>query len=192
MGIGKWLKRGKSDQDDEVVGEYTLVMMKPGFLVDFDLKTWQVTATKEYDYEGDQAVEWELHAEGEVRFLERSEDDGRVELTFTRSVSIRDFDEDVMGTILDQDDPPEVVHLSGREYTAIESATGTQREADKEETEDEDTDTDNGRDFVSWTYESEDGHVVFALRWGDRDFSAYEGVYVEEYQFTDILPATLS
>ncbi len=189
MGLGKWLKRGRGDQDDEVVGEYTLVMMKPGFLVDFDLKTWQVIAKKEYDYEGDRAMEWELRAEGEVRFLERSEDDGRVELTLTRSVSIRDFDEDVMGTILDEDDPPEVVHLSGGEYTAIESSTGTQRDGEKET---EDADTDNGRDFVSWTYESEDGHVVFVLRWGDRDFSAYEGEYVEEYQFTDILPATLS
>ncbi len=192
MGLRKWLKRGSGDQDDDVVSEYTLVMMRPGFLVDFDLKTWQVTAKKEYDYDGDGAMEWELRAEGEVRFLERSEDDGRVELTLTRSVSIRDFDEDVMGTILDEDDPPEVVHLSGREYTAIESSTGTQRVADEGEKENEDADTDNGRDFVSWTYESEDGHVVFVLRWGDRDFSAYEGEYVEEYQFTDILPATLS
>ncbi len=191
MGLRKWLGRGKADQDDESIGEYTLLMMRTGFLVDYDLKTWQVTAKKEYDYGGDLGVEWELRAEGEVRFLERAEDDGRVELTLTSSVSIRDFDEDVMGTILDEDDPPEVVHLSGREYAAIESSTGTQRVADEEETEGEDADTDSDRDFVSWTYESEDAHVVFVLRWGDRDFSAYEGEYVEEYQFTDILPATL-
>lgn len=190
MGLRKWI--GRRSKDEEPISDYTLSMMRPGFLVDFDLKTWQVTAKKEYDYEGDQAMEWELRAEGEVRFLERSEDDGRVELTLTHSVSIRDFDEDVMGTILDEDDPPEVVHLSGREYTAIESSTGTQRVADEEEKDNEDADTDNGRDFVSWTYESEDDQVVFVLRWGDRDFSAYEGEYVEEYQFTDILPATLS
>ena len=191
MGLRNWLGRGKDDEDDESIGEYTLVTMRPGFLVDFDLKTWQVSAVKAYDYEGDPATEWELRAEGEVRFLERSEDDGRVELSLTRSVSIRDFDEDVMGTILEDEDPPEVVHLSGHTFTAIESSTGTQREVDEGRKEDEDADSDNGREFVSWTYESEDGHVVFVLRWGDRDFSAYEGEYVEEYQFTDILPATL-
>lgn len=190
MGLRKWIG-GRGKDDDPPISNYTLSMMIPGFLVDFDLKTWQVTAKKEYDYEGDRAMEWELRAEGEVRFLERAEDDGRVELTLTRSVSIRTFDEDVMGTILDEDDPPEVVHLSGREYTAVESSTGTQRVADEGDKENEDADTDNGRDFVSWSYESEDGHVVFVLRWGDRDFSAYEGEYVEEYQFTDILPATL-
>ena len=87
MRIRKWLQR----KEDEPVGEYTLETMRPGFLVDHDLKTWQVTAKKTYDYEGDIATEWELRSEGEVRFLERSEDDGRVELSLTRSISIRDF-----------------------------------------------------------------------------------------------------
>jgi len=188
MGISKWFGRSK---EEEPIGEYTLVMMQPGFLVDYDLKTWQVTEKKLYDYEGDEATEWELHAESEVRFLERSEDDGRVVLSLTHSVSIRDFDEDVMGAILEEEDPPETVHLAGRAFAATESSTGVQRVAD-EGTQDDETATEKDRNFVSWTYESEDGHVVFVLRWGDRDFSAYEGEYVEEYQFRDILPATLA
>ena len=97
-----------------------------------------------------------------------------------------------MGTILEDEDPPETVHLAGRAFAAVEASTGVQRVADDEaKEEEEEAAIDDGRDFVSWTYESDDGHVVFVLRWGDRDFSAYEGEYVEEYQFTDILPATL-
>ena len=107
-----------------------------------------------------------LRAEGgEVRFLERSEDDGRVEMSLTQSVSIRDFEEDVMGTILEEEDPPEVVTLSGREYAAVEASTGTQSAPDDEQ-EETDKDADNnppGRPFVSWTYESKEGRVVYVV-----------------------------
>jgi hypothetical protein len=30
--------------------------------------------------------------------------------------------------------------------------------------------------------------VLFISQWGPQDFTAYAGEYVEEYQFTDILP----
>ena len=195
MPLSKWIGKKKRGRDDEPIGDYTLSKLRPGFLVDFDLQTWQVTAIKTYDYEGEKAIEWELRAAGgEVRFLERSEADGRVEMSLTKSISIRDFEEDVMGTILEEEDPPEIVTRSGREYAAIEASTGTQAAVDDEQ---EETDKDAacdppGRPFVSWTYASKEGRVVYVVRWGDRDFSAYEGEYVEEYQFTDILPATLS
>ena len=197
MGIRKWLGGRGSRDDEEPVSEYTLTMMQPGFLVDHDLKTWQVAARKLYDYDGFIATEWELHAGDDVRFLERSEDDGKVELTLTRSISIRrDFDEDVVGTILEEDDPPEVVHFESRSFVAVESSTGVQRAVVGEAkggdpAAEDDLSAASDRDFVSWSYETEDNRVLFVLRWGERDFSAYEGEHVEEYQFTDILPGTL-
>ena len=188
MGIRKWLGKRGGGAEDEPVSEYSLTMMQPGFLVDHDLKTWQVTARKLYDYDGFIATEWELHSGDIALFLERSEDDGKVELTLTRPISLRgDVDEDVIGTVLDDDDPPETVHFDGRAYAAIESSTGLQKVDDGAENDDSST----AREFVSWTYESDDRRVLFVLRWGERDFSAYEGEYVEAYQFTDILPGTL-
>ena len=35
---------------------------------------------------------------------------------------------------------------------------------------------------------SRDGRVLFVVQWGEQRFTAYEGEYVEEYSFTDILP----
>ena len=45
------------------------------------------------------------------------------------------------------------------------------------------------REFVTWSFAAEDGLLLFINQRGDRDFSAYAGSAVEEYQFTDILPA---
>ena len=47
---------------------------------------------------------------------------------------------------------------------------------------------DDGREFVSWNFEAQDGRLLFLVRWSEQRFSAYEGEYVEEYSFTDILP----
>ncbi len=182
MGIRKWLADRK---DDDLPLELSLSTMEVGFLVDYDLKTWEVIGRNTYDYDGSSALEWELRSGEDVRFLERSEDEGEVELTFTRRISLRDVDEDVAGTILDNGDAPEIANFEGRGYLAVESATGIQL---KEGGEGPDNDEGEGREFVSWCYESEEGRVLFVTQWGDRDFTAYEGEHVEEYQFTDILP----
>lgn len=186
----KWL--GKKESED-AYEELVLGAMKIGFLVDYDLDTWEVIGVNVYDYEGFLTREWELRCKDEVRFLERAEDDGQIEWTLTRRVSLGEVEGDVAGAILDGRDPPEVVTYKDRAYHAVESSTGIQRPADadpdEEEADQEETDEDVGGEFASWSYESEDRRVLYAIQRGEREFVAYEGEYVEEYQFTDILPA---
>ena len=172
------LKKFWGRQDDEVYQEHTLSTMEKGDLVDFDLKTWQVIGYNTYDYDGFITREWELRCADDVRFLEAAEDDGRVEWTWTRSIDLQQIEEDVSGTIIEKDDPPPDVSFEGRRYEAVESSAGLQRRGGDE----------RAREFVSWNYESKEGRLLFILQWGERDFAAYEGACVEEYQFTDILP----
>ena len=182
----KWM--GKDVESEETLQELTLSTMKVGYLVDYDLKTWQVIGINAYDYEGYPAREWELRCGDEVRFLEREEDDGRVEWTLTRRVELSDLDEDMAGIILDDGEPPEVVTYGDRRYLAVESSSGVQRRVESADGVDEGGDSE-GQEFVSWSYGGEDGRVLFLVQRGERDFAAYEGEKVEEYQFTDILPA---
>jgi hypothetical protein len=43
--------------------------------------------------------------------------------------------------------------------------------------------------FLYWEYESSDGTKVITVeQWGDTEFEASAGEYVEEYQFSNILP----
>lgn len=179
----KFFGRNNDEVEIDPLVDYSLGKMKVGFLVDYDLKTWQVTATTDYDYDGFPAQEWELRSKDDVRFLERSVEDGETEWTLTRRISLREIEGDVPGTILDDGEPPEVVAFDGIDFSAEESSTGTRvvSGSDGESSEEE-------REFVSWSYGSENGRILFVVQSGDRDFAAYEGEYVEEYQFTTILP----
>ena len=176
MGLKKLFGRGKNPEVE--YREYRLGEMARGFLVDYDLKTWEVRAVGSYDYDGYLTKEWELHSDSGVGFLEQSVEDGEAEWTFTKRIAVDEIAEDVMAEIVSNDDPPQRIHFEGRSYEANEMSAGIQHSGD-EETE---------KEFVGWSYESEDGRVLFLNQWGESDFSAYEGIYVEEYQFTDILP----
>ncbi len=183
----KWL--GKKESEDTSYQDLTLELMTVGCLVDYDLETWEVIGVNVYDYDGFQTQDWELRGNNEMRFLERAEDDGQIEWTLTRRVPLGEVKGDVAGAILDGGDPPEVVTYKDRAYNAVESSTGIRRPFDDGGGEEEEGDDDVGGEFVSWSYEGEDRRVLYVLQRGEREFVAYEGEYVEEYQFTEILPA---
>ena len=178
MGFKKWFGDG-GEEAEHTYREYTLATMQVGFLVDYDLKTWQVTGYGTYDYDGFVTKEWELQADGGVNFLECAVDDGKTEWTLTRSIEPSEIDGDIMGEIIANEDPPEIVHFAGRSYTGTESGAGLYRKNGE----------GDGREFVNWSFEAADGRVLYISQWGEREFAAYEGECVEEYQFTDILPA---
>lgn len=178
MSLKRWFGRGGGEGEAEEYRDYTLETMKKGYLVDYDLKTWEVTGYATYDYDGSVAQEWELRGANEVWFLEREEDDGETEWTLTRKIQLGEIREDVAGAIEAQDDPPEELHFEDALYKAVESGAGLYRAGGD----------DPAREFVNWSYESGEDRVLFVSQWGERDFSAYAGTRVEEYQFTDILP----
>ena len=172
----KWFGGGEEEGEEPARTDYTLDTMQVGYLVDYDLKTWEVVGYNTCDYEGFETQEWELRSGDELRFLEKDED----QLVLTAKIGVRQIQEDVVDAIAQNGDPPAQLHFQDRAYQAVESSAGELREGGK----------GLGREFVSWSYESaEGGRVLFISQWGERDFRAYEGVHVEEYQFTDILPS---
>lgn len=172
----KWFGGGEGEDEDPPRTEYTLDTMQVGYLVDYDLKTWEVVGYGTSDYEGSETQEWELRCGDQLRYLEKDEEIW----VLTAKIALRDLTEPVAATIAKHGDPPEELHYQGRSYRATESSAGEYREGGK----------GLGHEFVSWSYETAEGErVLFVSQWGERDFRAYEGEYVQEYQFTDILPA---
>ena len=180
----KWFGGKDSDEDVDGLADMRLDSMRMGDLVDYDLKTWEVTARCVYDYDGFPTQEWQLTAGDDVRFLEREEEDGKVGWTLTRSIGLGDIQEDVTTALRADSDPPEAIHFESRQYEAVESNAGVQRDIDA----DGSTSEGEGREFVNWSFETQDGRLLFLVQWSEQRFSAYEGEYVEEYSFTDILP----
>ncbi len=175
-----WNPFKKKDQEPELdpLKDLTLSGMKPGFVVDYDLKTWQVTAQHRYDYEGDTTDEWELTCADEVLLLEREEDDG-VTWTLTRKIGANAIEGNLRAHMKENDDPPDTVTHNGTSYHGESSDVGQFYRNGE----------DPGLEFISWSYADDSGKkVLFIEQWGDDEFDASAGEIVEEYQFSDILP----
>ena len=175
MNWGRFFGRREAE---EPYHELTLADLQLGYLVDYDLRTWEVTGRNTYDYDGDLSEEWQLQSGDEVRFLERSVEDGQTLWTLTRRIDLTAIQEPVAAEITRNEDPPEEIHYQGERFTGVESSSGLFREGGD----------GPGREFIVWTFEGGTDGVLFLTQWGENDYVAYAGEYVKEYQFTDILP----
>ncbi|MDA0836962.1 MAG: DUF4178 domain-containing protein [Planctomycetota bacterium] len=164
--------------------EYTLQTMAVGYLVDYDMETWQVVEYSVYDYEGGyRTEEWVLRSSSDaIRFLERSVEYTKNYWTLTETLSFDIIEEDAIAILLSDDQELNELTVDGARFVFTESGNGRAR-VNGEGT---------GRHFVAHNFEGPEGTVLFIMQWGDRDFDLVGGEYVEEYQFTNILPGRLT
>ena len=169
--------RSKPAEADPLA-DLVLGRMKVGFLVDYDLATWTVTAYNRYDFDGDAVEEWELTEGHRKRYLERSEDDG-VHWSLSKKIPVGSIDGDVRRRIIDHDDPPERVSYQGTEYYLDDSAAGHMRPGGD----------GAPQQLIKWEYLDEEGEKYLTVeQWGENEFAASAGEVVETYQFSNILP----
>lgn len=166
-------------QEIDPLKDLVLSKLKVGYLLDYDLKTWEVTAHNKSQWgEGDFSEEWELRCEDEVLYLEREEDD-EVEWALTRKVPITDVGKDIAGYIKKHEDPPDEIHYKGKKYHLEESSGGKFYKGGR----------DSYDEFLCWDFIDESEEYVLTLeQWSETSFEAAYGKVVEEYQFTNILP----
>ena len=111
-------KKKQEEESLDPLSDLSLSRLKPGYVLDYDLKTWQVTAHNRYDYDGDWADEWELTCAAGVLYLEREVDDEETWAVY-RKIDLDEIQEDVRAAIMEDDDPPNHVdrrrgHLRSR------------------------------------------------------------------------------
>lgn len=175
-----FFKDKKEEPDFDPLRDLTLEKLKEGYYLDYDLKTWQVTAYNKYDFgDGLWGEEWELTSGREKVYLERREDD-EVEWTLSRKIPIGAIEEEVPRHIRDFDDPPGQITVKGKTYYLDESGTVYFYPGGR----------GPRQGFIAWDYIDETGEEFVTIeQWGEDEFEAARGIFVEEYQFTNILPS---
>ncbi len=179
MGIRDFFKKNKKEEFDPL-SDLSLNRLKKGYLVDYDLKTWEVSACNYYDWgEGDISNEWQLKSRDEVVYLEMESDDEE-EWSLNRKVIFSLLDSQIKKQIIETGDPPEKILFEGIAYY-MEEMSGGRFYKDGQ---------DSGREVLQWSYQDNKGKLYFSIeQWGEEEFEATAGEPVEEYQFTNILPA---
>jgi hypothetical protein len=177
-------KKKQEEESLDPLSDLSLSRLKKGYVLDYDLKTWQVTAHNRYDYDGDWADEWELTCADAVLYLEREVDDEETWTVYSK-ISVSDIEEDVRAAIMTDDDPPNTVTYGGVTYEAESSDAGYFHKGGEEAT------GGAGKEFVNWSYVDQSDKLVLVIeQWGENDFAASAGSIVEPYQFSDILPGS--
>jgi hypothetical protein len=179
-----WNPFKKKEEEDALdpLSDLSLSALKKGYFLDYDLKTWQVTAHNRYDFEGDWTDEWELTSADSVRYLELEVDDEEIWVIY-RKISVDDIEGDVTTTILEDDDPPNVVTFDGAEYEAESSDAGFFHRNGGSDPVGE------GKELVNWTYtDAAEERVLVIEQWGENEFAASAGEFVKPFMFSSILP----
>lgn len=179
MKIRDFFKKNQKDELDPL-SDLSLAKLKRGYLVDYDLKTWEVSAYSYYDWsEGDISHEWQLRSGDEVVYLEMESDDEE-EWSLNRKIAFGRLDSQIKKKIIETGDPPEKIVFEGSTYYMEETAGGRFYR---------DGGQGHGREVLQWSYQDDEGQSYLSIeQWGEEEFEASTGEPVEEYQFTNILP----
>lgn len=170
----------KDKEPDYDPTNITLSDLKPGYVLDYDLKTWQVTAHHYYDYEGDRVDEWELACGDDIVYLEGAEDDGMIWI-LSHKIRLSDIDSNIRSHMRNNDDPPDTIVCKGTTYQGESSAVGRYYKNGQ----------GAGDEFLVWDYlDKTEKRTLSIEQWGDDEYEASIGDIVEDYQFTNILPGT--
>ena len=178
MGLRERLfgRQREADEGPDPLADLILSKLKVGYLVDYDLRTWQVTGCSRYQFSGrDRIDEWELTAGDDQRYLELADE----AWSLSTSINIGDIDGNVRQHILDHEDPPERIVLRGTAYRLDAAYAGHMHPGGD----------GAAREVVRWEFldEAETGFVGIE-QWSETEFTAAAGSVVEDYQFTHILP----
>ena len=176
MGLFDKLKRKKEEPDIDI----TLSKLKVGYFLDYDLKTWEVTEYNKYDWGDDvYSYEWELTASDEVLYLEREDDEDEVEWTMVKKIPIRSIDSGLSEYIQEHEDPPKELKYEGETYYLDDNGGGYFCKGGGKE----------GAEFLFWDFVDKSEDLILSIeQWSEERFEASVGKYVEEYEFTNILP----
>ena len=188
MGFLDWLKNAFSDTGSDTgtgaaepqadpLADVTLDKLREGYLLDYEMRTWEVVTHAKYDYEGWPADEWTLENGDDTLFLEYEEDDGDV-FYLSHPVDMAEVEvegQPLRAVVRDDADPPEAVTYGGTTYELDEEGPATRTAGDKRQ------------ELYYWVYA--DGDDFLALeRYGSSDWNSYAGREVEPFEFDNILP----
>ncbi len=182
MGIKNLFNRLKTTKEKEPdpISDLTLKKLKKGYLVDYDLKSWEVISANRYDWgEGDLTYEWQLTSHDDILFLERETDDEDY-WCISRKISLTRLDGRIIQALKNGGDPSETMEFDGKTYYLDETGGAHFYKDDALE----------GKEVFKWDYIDDSGKNNLTIeQWGERDFEVSLGEKVHEYQFTNILPS---
>lgn len=158
--------------------------IRVGFFLEYDAKTWEVVEEYEYDW-GDNEFSYSylLRSANDEIYLSL-EDEGELEIAVTNKIRLMKLGEDIDDYIVENERPPKTITYNGIKYYRDNESPGYYRNTAT-------TVREESIEMITWDYYDDDEeNALFIEQFGERDFEAYIGKYVEEYEFSSIIPSS--
>lgn len=178
MNFKELFGQGAKEPSLDPLQDLVLHKLQPGFMVDYDLKTYTVQARHHYDFDGLRVSEWELSGGEGVHFLQMY-DNGEEVWMWSKKIPAGLLGDEVRDKLFAQQEPPTEVSVGGVRYLLYADAAGYFYKNGLAEPQ----------PMLTWDYcdESEEDFLSIE-QWGERDVVARRSLRVEPYQFSNILP----
>ena len=177
--FNKLFNRKKEPADDPL--NITVRDLHLGYILEYDLRTWEITAEYEYDW-GDEnfSKEYRLSDGKETRYLSVEEND-QLELTWSRKIKLAQIQSDLARTIENDGRPPDTLVFEGRTYYFDEESPGYFNDLGEK--------NEAWEEFIVWDYyDEEDQYCLSIERWDERSFDASVGKVLAGHEISNILP----
>ena len=180
MGLFDFFKKKTPDYD---VTNMSIHDLNVGFIFEYDIDTWEVKETYEYDWGSNFfSREYKVTNGKDIKYLSVEEDDD-LELCWTDKIKLVEIDENLLDKLISKQKPPKKLHINGIDFFYEEVSTGYfQKGLDRDE--------NSWEEYRCWDFEDKSGdHILSIEQWDDEVFEASIGKNLKEFEISNILPA---
>ncbi len=180
MGLFDFLKKKEKEPEYDVTN-ITIKDLNVGFMLDYDLKTWQVKEKYEYDWGQENfSHEFLLDAGDETVYL-GVENRGDLFVTIMKPIKLKQIEGDVVKQIVDQKKAPSALIYEGETYHLDGDSAGYFNDITKGNNEWE--------ELLSFEYlNADESKIVNITQWDERNVDAVAGIVIKDYHIENIIP----
>lgn len=181
MGLFDIFKKKEQTPDYDVTN-LSVKDLDHGFILDYNMESWQVKEVYEYDWGHSNFSKEYLLDSGSKKVYLHVENKGELHLSITRPIKILDLDKDLIEKTIKKQRPPKKLTFEDEEYRLHSDNAGHFNDKTKG--------TDEWEELISFEYYNADETKLISItQWDERDFDASAGDIIKEYEISNIIPA---
>ncbi|WP_027002355.1 DUF4178 domain-containing protein [Hugenholtzia roseola] len=186
MPFGFFKKKKQEEQEPALHYDPTNIRVQDlriGFVLDYELKTWEVKEHFVYDWGDNYFTDtFLLHSGKDQLFLSVDDEDGELYLVVSQKLRVSLLTPPIAETVRQTGKPPLTLQYEGVEYYREEENYGYFRNVTKNRHED-------SCEMVEWVYLDKSGKNTLSIeQYDEEEFEASKGFYIEEFEISNILP----
>lgn len=160
----------------------TLENLKTGFLLDYDLRTWQVKSLHQYEWAGGSSERlFKIESVGDSAQLFLRKEGYQLTIQVCRMINIHTIDSNLATEILHNHQPYNIITYEGTTFYKENAKDGILYETQKQ----------NKQRVLLWEYyDGQRKQILRIEQFGKNDFRAMLGKLASEFEFSDILPSS--